>query len=121
MSTAIATDLVVDACLVVKWYIPEIHAREAERFMPPAFRLHVPDLFYPGIGNILRNKAIIKRPHEITIEEGRRILDEVIALPLNSHPMVGLVAAAYDLAVVPAFQTVYDSIYLVLARSRGCR
>lgn len=48
-------------------------------------------------------------------------LPEILRLPLNSHPMAPLVAAAYDLAVVPASQTVYDSIYLALARSRGCR
>ena len=121
MSTVAVPDLVVDACLVVKWYIPEIHSTEAERFLPPAFTLHVPDLFYPEIGNILRNKAVVKRPHEITAEEGRRILDEVLRLPLYSHPMAPLVAAAHDLAVAPASQTVYDSIYLTLARSRGCR
>src|SRR5690349_12009167 len=32
--------------------------------------LDVPDLFYPELGNILRNKALVKRPYEITIEEG---------------------------------------------------
>jgi predicted nucleic acid-binding protein len=121
MSTVAAPDLVVDACLVVKWYIPEVHSTEAQRFLPPAFTLHVPDLFYAELGNILRNKAVVKRPYEITIEEGRRILHEVLRLPLMSYPMAPLLAAAYDLAVAPAPQTVYDSIYLTLARSIGCR
>ncbi len=39
------TDFVVDAGVAIKWYVPEIHEREAKRFLDPTYMLHVPELF----------------------------------------------------------------------------
>jgi hypothetical protein len=47
------TDLVVDAGGAIKWYVPEIHEREAKWFLDPAITLHVPELFFPEFGNIV--------------------------------------------------------------------
>ena len=66
-----AIDLVVDAGVAIKWYVPEIHEREAKRFLDPAHTLHVPDLFFPEFGNILWKKARLLKVPEITEEEGR--------------------------------------------------
>jgi hypothetical protein len=37
-------DLVVDAGVAIKWYVPEIHKREAKRFLDPGINLPAPEL-----------------------------------------------------------------------------
>jgi hypothetical protein len=47
-------DVVVDASVVIKWHVPEIHSDAALRLLRddgPA--LHVPDLLFAEVGNIL--------------------------------------------------------------------
>ncbi|MBV8312361.1 MAG: type II toxin-antitoxin system VapC family toxin, partial [Planctomycetaceae bacterium] len=68
-------DLVVDAGLAIKWYVPEVHEAEAKRFLDPAFTLHAPDLFFPEFGNMVWKKARLLQVPEVTEDEGRLILD----------------------------------------------
>ncbi len=115
------TDLVVDAGVAIKWYIPEIHEHEAKRFLDPAFTLHVPNLFFSEFGNIVWNKARLLKVPEITAEEGREIIGLLLGLSLAVHPMAPLLTAAYELALGPKHATVYDCCYLALACALGCR
>jgi predicted nucleic acid-binding protein len=115
------TDLVVDAGVAIKWYVPEIHEREAKRFLDPACTLHVPDLFFPEFGNIVWKKARILKVPEITAEEGRDIIDLLLSISLTVHPIAPLLKAAYELALGPKRATVYDCCYLALASALGCR
>jgi predicted nucleic acid-binding protein len=115
------TDFVVDAGIAIKWYIPEIHEREAKRFLDPAYTLHVPDLFFPEFGNILWKKARLLKVPEITAEEGRAIVGLVSSVSLTVHLMAPLLMAAYDLALGRNRATVYDCCYLALASALGCR
>ena len=41
---------VVDACVGIKWYVPEIHKDAALRLHNPAYQLHVPAFFLLEIG-----------------------------------------------------------------------
>jgi predicted nucleic acid-binding protein len=115
------TDLVVDAGVATKWYVPEIHEREAKRFLDPAFTLHVPDLFFLEFGNIVWKKARLLKVPEITAEEGREIIGLLLGLSLAVHPVAPLLKAAYELALGPKRATVYDCCYLALACALGCR
>jgi predicted nucleic acid-binding protein len=115
------TDLVVDAGVAIKWYIPEIHEREAKRFLDPACTLHVPELFFPEFGNIVWKKARLLKAPEITAEEGRDIIDLLLGVSLTVHPMAPLLKAAYQLALGPKRATVYDCCYLALACALRCR
>src|SRR5438093_673998 len=81
------TDLVVDAGVAIKWYIPEIHDREAKRFLSPAHTLHVPELFFPEFGNIVWKKARLLTVAELTEEEGREIIGLLLSVSLTVHPM----------------------------------
>lgn len=114
-------DLVVDAGVAIKWYVPEVHEAEAKRFLDPAYKLHVPELFFPEFGSIVWKKARLLRVPEITEAEGRDIVDLLLGVSLTIHPMAPLLGSAYDIAVGPGRLTVYDCSYLALARSLGCR
>jgi predicted nucleic acid-binding protein len=114
-------DLVVDAGVAIKWYVPEVHEAEAKRLLDPAYTLHVPELFFPEFGNIVWKKARLLKVPEITVDEGRDILRLVLGVDLKVHPMAPLLEPAYDIAVGPEGATVYDCCYLVLAKLLGCR
>jgi predicted nucleic acid-binding protein len=115
------SDLVVDAGVAIKWYAPEIHEREAKRFLDPAITLHVPELFFPEFGNVVWQKARLLKSPEITTDEGRDVIDLLLGVSLTIHPMAPLLKAAYQLALGPKRATVYDCCYLALACALGCR
>ena len=63
------------------------------------------------MGNILWKKV---QRAESTIAEAAEIVSKLPALPLSRHPMMPLIAPAFDLACQTG-RTVYDSLYLALA------
>ena len=114
-------DLVLDASVAIKWYIPEILAAEARAFMSPRFRMHVPSLFAVECANTLWKK--VAQRHELDSARGREILEELLAYPMQVHQSEGLVIVAYDLAhrVGAPKLAVYDFVYLALAVALDCR
>jgi predicted nucleic acid-binding protein len=109
-------NLVIDASVVIKAYVPEILSNKAEEVMSRVadgeLVLLAPDLLYPETGNILWKK---RRLHELTPAEADEIVDAIIALPIRieaSRPVM-------PLAVAIAMQsgiTVYDAMYVAVAR-----
>lgn len=114
-------DLVLDASVAIKWYIPEVFSGEARRLMSPRFALHVPSFFAAECGNTIWKKVAQRR--ELDREAGRKILDELLAYPRQIHDAEGLTSLAYDLAhdVGNAKLAIYDFIYLALAVALDCR
>lgn len=110
-----SSDVVVDAGVAVKWYVPEVQEVESKRFLDPALMLHVPELVFPEFGNILGKKARLQNVPEISEEEGRDILRLMAAVSMTAHPTACLLEAAYDMAMRTGRQTVYDCLYLALA------
>lgn len=119
MSTPI--DLVVDAGVALKWYVPEPFEAEAKRLLDPAFVLHVPEFFFAEFGNIVWKKARLLKTPELTVEEGREILELLVEVPIVAYPVGSLLRVAYDLATGPVRSTVYDCCYLALAIALDCR
>ncbi len=117
----VLTDLVVDAGVAIKWYIPEIHEIEAKRFLDPTYTLHVPDLFFPEFGNIIWKKARLLKVPEITEQVGRQIVELLLSVSLTVHTVAPLLKFAYELALGPKRATVYDCCYLASAIALGCR
>lgn len=110
--------LVVDASVVIKWHVAEVHTDAALRLLrDDGPELHVPDLVFPEVGNILWKKA---RRGELTEEDVRRIARLVAAAPLTVHPSGPLFEAAIEIALRTA-RTVYDSQYVALALQLGCQ
>jgi predicted nucleic acid-binding protein len=116
-----AIDVVLDAGVAIKWYIPEIHTSAARRFLRPSVTLHVPDLFFAEFSNILWKKARLLKVPEITEDEGREILGLMLGVSLTVHPIAPLARAAYELAIRSRRTTVYDFCYLALAVAQDCR
>ena len=79
--------------------------------MPP--RMHVPDLMFPEVGNILWKKV---RRGDLTEEQARRIARLVTMAPMKVHASAPLLDAALEIAVRTG-RTVYDSLYVALARA----
>jgi predicted nucleic acid-binding protein len=109
---------VVDASVVVKWFVPEIHRDEAFRFLKREHTLMAPDLLLSEVGNVLWKKV---RRQEITEEDGCdiiRALNRVVPLHIyNSRPML---ERAFVIASTTG-RTVYDGLYLALALFQNCR
>jgi predicted nucleic acid-binding protein len=120
-STSAPMDLVVDAGVALKWYVPEPFEAEAKRLLDPACALHVPELFFAEFGDIVWKKARLLKTPELTVVEGREILDRLAAVPMAAYPVAPLLEAAYDLATGPARSTVDECCDLALAIALGCR
>jgi predicted nucleic acid-binding protein len=104
--------LVVDANVVIKWHVTEIHTDAALRLLrDDAPALHVPDLVFPEAGNILWKKV---RRGDLAEDQARRIGHLVAVAPLEVHPSAPLLEAALEIALRTE-RTVYDSLYVALA------
>ena len=111
------TPLVVDASVVIKWLLPELHSSAARRVLTEDTPLLAPDLLWAELGNVLWKRC---RADEIEAEEARDLLRDFKRFPINTIPSISLISAALDVAT-RFNRTVYDSLYLALAMSRRCR
>lgn len=108
--------VVVDASVIIKWFIPEVHAIFANRVLQKNWSLLVPDLTFSEVGNILWKKC---RRKELTINIATEILNDFKKMPLCVHSSEDLLSTAWQIAT--QYQcTLYDSMYLALAQTEGC-
>jgi predicted nucleic acid-binding protein len=109
-------NLVMDASVLIKFYVPEILSDRAERLLAKVEKqdidLLVPDLIYPEAGNILWKKQRLK---ELTRSEVEEITDAVLSLPLKIEASKSLLPLAVNIAIAYGI-TVYDASYLSLAK-----
>ena len=109
-------NLVIDASVLIKFYVPEILSDRAERLLAKVgnkdIDLLAPDLIYPEAGNILWKKQRLK---ELTHSEAEEITDAILSLPLMIGASKSLLPLAVDIAIACGI-TVYDASYLSLAK-----
>jgi len=109
-------NLVVDASVLIKFYVPEILSDRAERLLAKVEKqdidLLAPDLIYLEAGNILWKKQRLK---ELTHSEVEEITDAVLSLPLKIEASKSLLPLAVNIAIAYGI-TVYDASYLSLAK-----
>ncbi|HEV3484087.1 MAG TPA: type II toxin-antitoxin system VapC family toxin, partial [Vicinamibacterales bacterium] len=108
--------LVVDASVAIKWFVPEVHSPAAVRLLDPDTVLFAPDSIGPEIANALWKKV---RRGEITADEASEILSAFARAGVEIFPSHVLVASAFELAVSLG-RTVYDGLYLALAIAQDC-
>jgi predicted nucleic acid-binding protein len=110
-------NLVMDASVLIKFYVPEILSDRAERLLAKVEKqdidLLVPDLIYLEAGNILWKKQRLK---ELTRSEVEEITDAVLSLPLKIEASKSLLPLAVNIAIAYGI-TVYDASYLSLAQA----
>ena len=106
---------VVDACVAVKWYLPEDETVSALQVVNGLNELHVPDFFLIETDNILCKHV---RRGLIRAEQAnafRRLLRDV---PMRIHAVLEFQDEAFDLAVRTG-RSIYDCLYLALAVRLG--
>jgi len=109
-------NLVIDASVLIKFYVPEILSDKAEELLNRVAQgdvmLLAPDLIYPEVGNILWKKQRMK---ELTRPEVEEITDAIVSLPLNIEASKLLLPLAIDIGIAYRI-TVYDALYISMAR-----
>jgi predicted nucleic acid-binding protein len=111
-------DVVVDASIAVKWFVPERHSTEAIRLLDPGFRRHIPLLFHTEFGQTIWKKVYQRK--EIEAGDGRSILRGLTTTALEVHAVAPLVEPAFEIALATG-RTVYESFYLALAVALNCK
>lgn len=102
---------VVDASLVVKWFVPEVHSEAARRWLASSHAYVAPDLLFPEAGNAVWKKV---RRSELNADEAHRLVADLSRVAVESVAMRALLSDAVALAT-SAQITVYDAMYLTLA------
>jgi predicted nucleic acid-binding protein len=102
---------VVDASLVVKWFVPEVNWVAARKWLDASHDYLAPELIFPEVGSILWKKV---RRSELSSQEAQSLLNDLSGVGVEAVSMRALVSDAHALAVRTGI-TVYDAAYLTLA------
>ena len=102
---------VVDASLVVKWFVPEVHSIAARKWLDASHDYIAPDLIFPEAGNAIWKKV---RRGELTAEDAQSLVNDLSGVGVEAVSMRALIPDAHALAVRTGI-TVYDATYLTLA------
>ena len=102
---------VVDASLVIKWFVPEVHFEAALRWLNASHDYIAPDLLFPETGNAVWKKV---QRGELSPDEGLRLVTDLSGVAVEAISMRGLLPDAHALALGTGI-TVYDATYLTLA------
>ena len=113
---------VVDASVAAKWILPgedEPYREEAirllERYVEGEVRFLVPDLFWPELANILWKCSRVGRIDANQATTGLKGLRDLSFPNLAANE---LIEDALEIALITG-RTVYDSLYVAAAISRG--
>jgi predicted nucleic acid-binding protein len=102
---------VVDASVVVKWFVPEIHSEAAQRLLTLPHEYFAPDLLFAEAANTIWKKI---RRGELKVEEGQRLVADIGRIAVESVSCRALAEDAHTLANATG-RTVYDALYVALA------
>ena len=102
---------VVDASVVIKWFVPEIHSDAASRLLDTTGHYVAPDLLFPELGNTIWKKV---RREELSARQGRELAAEILTVAVETVPARSLFEDAYGVAIATGL-TVYDAMYVALA------
>jgi predicted nucleic acid-binding protein len=103
--------LVVDASVVIKWFIPEGGSEAARELLAEDHVFHAPDFVFAEIGNVIWKKV---RRGDLGADEASHLIADIGKVPLQTVSVRSLAADALRVAIATR-QTMYDALYLVLA------
>ena len=106
---------VLDASVVVKWYVPEIHSEHALRLRGRSHDLVAPEFLLIELANTLLKKV---RRAEFADDQVMSALASAADL-LTFDSMTGLFTRTVEMARQFA-RSIYDALYVVLALEQRC-
>ena len=106
------TRYVVDASVVVKWLVWEDLSESARALATPSNNLYAPDFVLVEVGNALWRKVVAD---SLTEAHASALLVRLSGSHVGLASSGALLTDAFTLAVETK-RTVYDSLYLALAR-----
>jgi predicted nucleic acid-binding protein len=110
------SDYVVDASVVVKWFLPEPYAEEARRLRSQDLECAAPDLLLLEVPNVFWKHTIRGALDLATAQEAVKALG---VAPIRLRTAESLFAHAFRLAIETR-RSIYDCTYLSLAIQAGC-
>jgi predicted nucleic acid-binding protein len=110
--------LIPDACVGVKWCVPEPDSQAAARLLDPRFALHVPDYFFIEAASVLQRKVALEGT--LSESDALDVYRLLRTVPMTIHATEALLENSIRHGVRYR-RPVYDSLYLMLAASRGGR
>lgn len=108
--------LVVDASVVVKWFLPETLAEAALRVAASDRAFLAPELLGAEFANALWKK---QRRREVEGSDAASILENFRRVAIETYSLMPLLPTAFALASA-AGHSVYDCVYLALAERQDC-
>jgi predicted nucleic acid-binding protein len=102
---------VIDASVVIKWYVPEEDTRAALELRTTEVKLAAPDLLFVELANILWK---IVRRGEMSPSRAIEIIEKIVAAPFITYANEILVRDAMDIALTTGLSA-YDASYVALA------
>jgi predicted nucleic acid-binding protein len=102
---------VVDASLVIKWFVPEIHSEAARQWLDAPHDYVAPDLLFPEVGNVVWKKV---RRKELEEAEAKQLVMDLAQVAVETVGTRSLLQDALAVAMTTGI-TVYDAMYLTLA------
>ena len=108
---------VVDASVVIKWYVPEEDLAAARALRAPGVRLAAPDLLFVESSNILWK---LVRRGEMQSTDASEIIEKIVAAPFITYTNESLARDAIDLAMATGVSA-YDASYVALAARLNVR
>jgi len=106
---------VVDACVAIKWFLPEKNYQKAGEILSNHNNLFAPDLFLIEMDSIITKKV---RQRLVETDDAYRIYDELRNVPIQIIPYSLIGKLAFDLSVALPI-TQYDACYLAVAIEYG--
>jgi predicted nucleic acid-binding protein len=102
---------VVDASVIIKWYVPENDYEAARAMRTAESKLAAPDLLFIEMSNTLWK---LVRRGEMPAQRAIEIIEEIAASPFVVFSTQSLASDALDLGVATGL-TAYDASYVALA------
>lgn len=103
--------LVVDASVVIKWFVPEAGSDAASRLLASENRLEAPDLLFAEIANAIWEKVL---RGQLTRAESESLVSDFEKIGVSTTPCRALASDAHAIALITS-RSVYDSMYVALA------
>ena len=109
--------VVVDASVVIRWFVPEVGSDAASRLLAGDDRLEAPDLLFSEIANAIWKKVI---RGQLTRAESQLLVSDIENIAVDTTPCRALANDAHAIALLTS-RSVYDSMYVALARRLDTR